>query len=475
MGEARLRVIRLAALAAGAVFAWLEWQASPNAERLVLALDIAAGLSFIAAGVIIVRVPTARRIAFLELGAGFAWFAGALTPLASGLYLGFLVHLLATYPIGRIERPVERLVVVAGYAAAFLVPHLGLTGIDAALLGVVAALAQIRASAAGGPLRRGRTAAAVAAATLALTFVLVAAGLATETIDVAGARIASAIVLILTTTALAIDLRWGGWSHDALARLVIDLGDRAQATTLRDRLAEALDDPTLVIGYRLDDGLAYVDDDGRPVELPAPGSARVAVPLTVPVSKSASWFATSGGRSIRSSPMAWPRRPNSRSGMPGSTPPPVARLQTWRPLAPDSSPLPRPSAVGSAASSKRRAATTRGRAQQPGSDRGVGARSRGTPGTSRIGDATTGGTIERARSSQRPGGWARTGTEPARRAVTGRRRRRCPGRALAAPRRGDRVLRLFGGFGERLQACACHAGLGDRPRGGRVAGCGGRG
>ena len=74
-------------------------------------------------------------------------------------------------------------------------------------------------------------------------------GVAAGTLDFAAARMLSAIVLILSTAVLAIDLRWGGWSRDALTRLVIDLGDRAEATTLRDRLAAALDDPTLVIGY----------------------------------------------------------------------------------------------------------------------------------------------------------------------------------------------------------------------------------
>ena len=128
-------------------------------------------------------------------------------------------------------------------------------------------------------MRRGRMGAAVVAGTMAVAFALVAAGVAAGTLGFATARILSASVLILSTAALAIDLRWGGWSRDALTRLVIDLGDRAEGTTLRDRLAAALDDPTLVIGYALDEGGTYVDDDGGPVELPPAGSGRVAVPL----------------------------------------------------------------------------------------------------------------------------------------------------------------------------------------------------
>ena len=70
MGEARTHVIRGVALAIGAMLAWLEWQASPNADRTVLAFDVAVGLTFIAAAVITLGVPTARRIAYLELAAG---------------------------------------------------------------------------------------------------------------------------------------------------------------------------------------------------------------------------------------------------------------------------------------------------------------------------------------------------------------------------------------------------------------------
>ena len=70
MGDARVRIIRGIALATGAAFAVLEWQASPNADRIVLAFDVAVGLTFVAAAIITLRVPTARRISYLELAAG---------------------------------------------------------------------------------------------------------------------------------------------------------------------------------------------------------------------------------------------------------------------------------------------------------------------------------------------------------------------------------------------------------------------
>ena len=279
MGEARTRVIRGVVLVTGATLAWLEWQASPNADRTVLAFDVAVGLTFVVAAVITLDLPTARRVAYLELAAGLAWFAGALTPVASGAYLGFLLHLLVSYPTGRLERPVQRAVVATGYIVVLIASPFGFAGVESVLLAVGAVTSFVGASATDGPMRRGRLGATVVAATMAVVFAAVAAGVSAGTLSFAMARILAASVLILSTAALAIDLRWGGWSRDALTRLVIDLGDRAEGTTLRDRLAAALDDPTLVIGYGLDEGRTYVDDDGRPVDLPHAGSGRVAVPL----------------------------------------------------------------------------------------------------------------------------------------------------------------------------------------------------
>jgi signal transduction histidine kinase len=61
--------------------------------------------------------------------------------------------------------------------------------------------------------------------------------------------------------------------------LVVDLGAASEAGTLRARLASALGDPSLVIGYRLASAPSFVDDTGRPVELPRTGSGRTATRL----------------------------------------------------------------------------------------------------------------------------------------------------------------------------------------------------
>ena len=65
----------------------------------------------------------------------------------------------------------------------------------------------------------------------------------------------------------------------AVAGLVERLGGRIGSADLRDALAQALDDPALTLAFWLPDERRYVDADGRPVELPAPGSGRAATPI----------------------------------------------------------------------------------------------------------------------------------------------------------------------------------------------------
>ena len=59
---------------------------------------------------------------------------------------------------------------------------------------------------------------------------------------------------------------WSRLSRSEASELVVELQTEG-ATSLRDRLARALGDPTLELAYRLDDG-RHVDATGRPIELP---------------------------------------------------------------------------------------------------------------------------------------------------------------------------------------------------------------
>jgi hypothetical protein len=81
-------------------------------------------------------------------------------------------------------------------------------------------------------------------------------------------------LLVLGSAALLVaDLLRGRWAEDTVTGLVIDLGDSAGTTGLRDRLSRAIGDPTLTVGYWLADEQRFVDESGRPVDVGDPDGA----------------------------------------------------------------------------------------------------------------------------------------------------------------------------------------------------------
>ncbi len=85
---------------------------------------------------------------------------------------------------------------------------------------------------------------------------------------------AYSFVIAFATIALVIDLLRARWAEAVVTGLVVDLGARQETATLRGKLARALGDPSLVVGYRLPATGALVDEAGRTVQLPSPGSGR---------------------------------------------------------------------------------------------------------------------------------------------------------------------------------------------------------
>jgi probable HAF family extracellular repeat protein len=102
-----------------------------------------------------------------------------------------------------------------------------------------------------GPERRARLASFTAA--VAFGLVLVAGAIA----HLAGVGTGSVVLLAYDLTVcliaigLAADLLWGRWAQGAVTGLVVNLGEPAAGGVLRDRLARALGDPTLVVAYSL--------------------------------------------------------------------------------------------------------------------------------------------------------------------------------------------------------------------------------
>ena len=67
----------------------------------------------------------------------------------------------------------------------------------------------------------------------------------------------------------------------AVGRLVASLGEPLGSGELRDALSHALGDPSLELAYWLPESEQYVDEKGRRVELPGPGSGRAASPVSL--------------------------------------------------------------------------------------------------------------------------------------------------------------------------------------------------
>jgi hypothetical protein len=84
----------------------------------------------------------------------------------------------------------------------------------------------------------------------------------------------SETVAVLTIPiALAAGVLWSRSSRSAVADLVVEL-EHSPPGSVRDALARTLGDPSLKLGLWLPEQRAFVDGDGRTLELPAHGSGR---------------------------------------------------------------------------------------------------------------------------------------------------------------------------------------------------------
>jgi signal transduction histidine kinase len=251
-----------------------EWATYLPEEPGLAAADATVGLTFIALGLVAWQRRPLSRSGLLMATTGFAWLAGSFATAALFLHRGPLVHLLLGYPRGRLRSRLERVIVGAAYVDAVVYPlaRQAIATIALSLAVVVAALVgYLRA---GGPERRARAAALVAASAVALVLGLGAIGGVAGPPAGANELWVYQGVLVLVAAGLFADLLWGRWTQATITGLVVDLGEPEQAGTLRAKLARAVGDPSLVVAYRLPDADGYVDETGRPVALPAAGASR---------------------------------------------------------------------------------------------------------------------------------------------------------------------------------------------------------
>jgi signal transduction histidine kinase len=319
--RAKQATLAIAAALAGAAAAWLAAQRTFTPYQTAPAvLALLVGWSFIGSGLAASHVRPDNRLGTVMVLTGFAWFASFLTDAHQSLlfsvgtavqsvYLVGFVYLVLTFPSGRLQTPLERVLIWSGAGLVTVVALLSLlfsdsgavicsacpanaleiTRDDALASGlaqveriggatiVVFALALIIARWARGSALQRRTGAPMVWAgglTLAAVLVSVVNDALSHPLDqapkqvlfVALATVPVAMVLVLLQRRLA---------RAAVAGLVVELGERDVTGDLRQALARALGDPSLEVRYWFPAAGRYVDSDGRPVELPEPGERRM--------------------------------------------------------------------------------------------------------------------------------------------------------------------------------------------------------
>jgi signal transduction histidine kinase len=269
------RPLRLALLPLGIVFGLIaESEAAGGSWPRLTAADFVVGCVLIASGVIAWdRRPESRAGALLAL-AGFTWFLGTLWDRALYLHRGPLVHVVLSYPAGRLRTRFALVVVIAAYVDGAIRPLAANAWVTVALGGLVTVAAVGLFLGTSGPARRAAArslgAALAFAAILSLSaFQQLAAWNGRDPVLWAYDVVVAAIAIVL-----AVDLLRGRWREAVVTSLVVDLGAQTQVGTLRAKLAGALGDPTLVVGYRLPETGSFVDDAGRAVEVRSPGPSR---------------------------------------------------------------------------------------------------------------------------------------------------------------------------------------------------------
>jgi signal transduction histidine kinase len=180
---------------------------------------------------------------------------------------------LLAYPSGRAEARTERVTIGCLYVLSAVAVAADTAAGTLVTACVVFALATDRYLRSTGPKRRARLVAAMAATAFSAVLVVNASA------RLAGSGTVVALwayqtVIVLIALVLLLDLVRERWADATVTGLVVDLGVLDERAPLRDRLAAALGDPSLEVGYRLAERDAYVDDSGRVLELPEGGSSR---------------------------------------------------------------------------------------------------------------------------------------------------------------------------------------------------------
>jgi signal transduction histidine kinase len=269
------RGIRTASIPAGLVLGLCAEAASYQQGSLDRNIaDLVVGWVLIGSGLLAWQQRPHNRIGPLLGLTGVAWFFGSVTTVTLFLHRGPLLHAMFAYPSGRISGRFRRGVVVVGYAEAAIQP-LGGNPAAALLLSVLVVSAALHGYMSDiGPRRRAGAVANIGALLFALVLGLGSlAQLTGQAFDVATLWAYQGVLVVIVLGLLA-DLLRGRWSQGAVTGLVVDLGGLWERSSLRDKLARALGDSSLTLGYSVDGDTSYVDEAGRPITVPAADDAR---------------------------------------------------------------------------------------------------------------------------------------------------------------------------------------------------------
>jgi signal transduction histidine kinase len=290
----------------------------------VLALLI--GWGFTGTGLYAWRRRPGSNIGPLMIAVGFAGLLKALAfsndslvftvgSLGEVLIWAFLIHLLLSFPAGRLEGGVDRLIVAVGYVNATVVQVAGLAltdpvkagcadcpanlllithsqasaailaaqvDISIALFGAVVAILYVRWRDSA-PSQRQALAPVLAVGSLTLALLLTE--LIVEQADLSSTvadRMTLAIFASLACLPFAflLGLLRARFSHaDAISSMVARLSGSGGPGALRNALAEALGDPTLELAYWVPDQDTYVDAEGRPSRVDPTPEGKVATTI----------------------------------------------------------------------------------------------------------------------------------------------------------------------------------------------------
>jgi signal transduction histidine kinase len=273
----RLRVTLVPAGLALGIAAELVSYSSAELDRA--AADLLVGWVLIGCGLLAWERRGDSRVGPLLAATGVAWFLGSFWTAALYLHRGPLVHALLSFPSARLSGRAARTVVALAYLDGAIEP-LGQSAAATLVLCVLVSAAAIHGYLSQtGAKRRAVAVATVGALAVAAVLSFGALGRLAGWGADATTLWAYEVVLAVVAVALVADLLRGRWSQGALTGLVVDLGGLWEPVTLRDRLARALGDRSLQLGYWIGADAGYVDEAGRPFVVPNAGSTRAVTPI----------------------------------------------------------------------------------------------------------------------------------------------------------------------------------------------------